>query len=54
VLFRSGEQVGLQPTIAAGCVVRTSNKVFDMSLKEHLTEQEQYLMQLIDVAAKRN
>jgi F0F1-type ATP synthase delta subunit len=47
-------QVGLQPTIAAGCVVRTSNKVFDMSLKEHLTEQEQYLMQLIDIAAKRN
>ena len=47
-------QVGLQPTIAAGCVLRTANKIFDMSLREHLTEQQKYLAQLIDVAAKRN
>jgi F0F1-type ATP synthase delta subunit len=47
-------QVGLQPSIAAGCVVRTSNKVFDMSLREYLNEQQKYLTQLIDVAAKRN
>jgi F0F1-type ATP synthase delta subunit len=47
-------QVGLQPSIAAGCVVRTANRVFDMSLREHLNEQQKYLVQLIDVAAKRN
>jgi F0F1-type ATP synthase delta subunit len=47
-------QVGLQPAIAAGCVVRTANKVFDMSLRENLKEHQQYLMQLIDTAAKRN
>lgn len=46
-------QVGLQPTIAAGCVVRTANKVFDMSLREHLNQQQKFLAQLIDGAAKR-
>jgi hypothetical protein len=46
-------QVGLQPNIAAGCVVRTHNKVFDMSLKEYLSQQQKYLIQLIDAAAKR-
>jgi hypothetical protein len=43
-------QVGLQPTIAAGCVLRTSNKVFDMSLREHLNQQQKFLVQLIDGA----
>jgi F0F1-type ATP synthase delta subunit len=47
-------QVGLQPTIAAGCVVRTSNRVFDLSLRDHLTKQQDFLAQLIDTAAKRN
>jgi F0F1-type ATP synthase delta subunit len=47
-------QVGLQPSIAAGCVVRTANRVFDMSLREHLNDQQKFLAQLIDVAAKRN
>jgi F0F1-type ATP synthase delta subunit len=46
-------QVGLQPNIAAGCVVRTHNKVFDMSLKDYLGQQQKYLIQLIDAAAKR-
>jgi hypothetical protein len=46
-------QVGLQPTIAAGCVVRTSNKVFDMSLREHLNQQQKFLAQLIDGAARK-
>jgi F0F1-type ATP synthase delta subunit len=40
-------QVGLQPTIAAGCMLRTPNKVFDMSLRSHLREQESYLVKLI-------
>ncbi len=39
--------VGLQPAIAAGCVLRTTNKVFDMSLRNHLNNQTKYLAQLI-------
>ena len=47
--------VGLQPTIAAGCVLRTPNKVFDLSLRAHLQKQESYLVKLIEgaVSAKR-
>lgn len=40
-------QVGLQPAIAAGCIVRTPNKVFDLSLRSSLKEQEPYLVRLI-------
>ena len=39
--------VGLQPAIAAGCVVRTSNKLFDMSLRAGLERQRPYLARLI-------
>lgn len=47
--------LGLQPTIAAGCVLRTSNQIFDMSLRTHLQKQEGYLVKLIEgaVSAKR-
>jgi F0F1-type ATP synthase delta subunit len=45
-------QVGLQPTIAAGCVLRTPNKLFDLSLRSYLAEQEPYLVQLIQGAAR--
>lgn len=40
-------QVGLQPSIAAGCVLRTPNKVFDMSLRQHMENQRDYLGELI-------
>lgn len=40
-------QVGLQPTIAAGCVLRTPNKVFDMSLRSYLDTQKGYLVELV-------
>jgi hypothetical protein len=40
-------QVGYQPIIAAGCVLRTPNKIFDMSLNVHLQKQVPLLMQLI-------
>ena len=43
-------QVGLQPSIAAGCVLRTANKVFDMSLGASLDKQKSYLLQLITKA----
>lgn len=43
-------RVGLQPNIAAGCVLRTANKIFDMSLKSRFASQEDYLLKLIDGA----
>lgn len=42
--------IGLQPTIAAGCVLRTPNKVFDMSLRSYLKGQEGYMVKLIQGA----
>ncbi len=45
-------QVGLQPTIAAGCVLRTTNKVFDMSLRSYLDRQKEYLVELIKGAVR--
>lgn len=40
-------QVGLQPSITAGCIVRTTNKLFDFSLRHHLTEQRAELVHLL-------
>jgi F0F1-type ATP synthase delta subunit len=47
-------QVGLQPAIAAGCVMRAANKVFDMSLRSNLKEQSGYLTQLVRGAVDGN
>lgn len=51
-------QIGLQPSIGAGCVVRTTNKYFDLSLKHKFAEQSkelgEYLRQLaVDPTAKK-
>jgi len=43
-------QVGVQPSIAAGCVLRTPNRIFDMSLRVHLQKQAHLLTQLISGA----
>jgi F0F1-type ATP synthase delta subunit len=43
--------VGLQPTIAAGCVVRTPNKVFDFSLREHFADASGLLMKSLEAVA---
>ncbi len=32
-------RVGLQPGIGAGCIVRTPNKIFDLSMRERLNAQ---------------
>lgn len=32
-------QIGLQPNIGAGCVLRTTNKYFDLSLRERLNNK---------------
>ncbi len=37
-------QIGLQPSIAAGCIVRTANKQFDFSLRRHFDQHRQLLM----------
>jgi len=34
--------VGLQPNIGAGCVVRTTNKIFDLSLREYFTSKRDF------------
>jgi F0F1-type ATP synthase delta subunit len=33
-------QIGLQPNIAAGCVLRTTNKYFDFSFKRHFKDSK--------------
>lgn len=38
-------QVGLNPTIGAGCVVRTTNKVFDFSLRQRFIDKRGLLME---------
>ena len=36
--------VGLQPSIGAGCIVRSTNKYFDFSLRDHLSKNRQLLL----------
>ncbi|MDB5161354.1 MAG: hypothetical protein JWO96_734 [Candidatus Saccharibacteria bacterium] len=40
-------QTGVAPAIAAGCILRTPNKVFDMSMRVHLQKQAHFLNELI-------
>lgn len=39
--------IGLQPGIGAGCVLRTTNKYFDMSLAKSFSESREKLMQYL-------
>lgn len=41
-------RVGLQPTIAAGCVLRTANKTFDFSLRNRFIERRGMLVGAMD------
>ena len=46
-------QIGLQPTIAAGCVLRTPNHYYDFSLRRHFAENHDLLIQKLEsIAAK--
>jgi hypothetical protein len=38
-------QVGMQPNMGAGCIVRTTNKYFDFSLRQRFTERRDILAQ---------
>ncbi|MDB5164287.1 MAG: hypothetical protein JWS12_905 [Candidatus Saccharibacteria bacterium] len=40
--------VGLQPSIAAGCIVRTPNKYFDLSLRQHFNQNRQSLLDSLE------
>jgi hypothetical protein len=37
--------VGLQPNIGAGCIVRTTNKLFDFSLREFFSEKREFFIE---------
>ena len=43
-------QIGLQPTIAAGVVVRTPNKMFDFTLRSHLGKSRDKLIEVLKAA----
>ncbi len=40
-------QIGIQPNMGAGCVVRTTNKYFDLSLRSRFKEKGTVLTQLL-------
>jgi F0F1-type ATP synthase delta subunit len=42
--------VGLQPNIGAGCVVRTTNKMFDFSLREFFAEKRDFFVEKLHMA----
>jgi len=37
--------VGLQPNIGAGCVIRTTNKIFDFSLREYFKDKRGFFIE---------
>lgn len=41
--------IGVQPSIAAGCVVRTRNNYFDFSLRQHLLTNSNLLIEKLKV-----
>jgi hypothetical protein len=41
-------QLGLQPTIAAGCIMRTPNKTFDFSLRHRFDDQRGLLTSALE------
>lgn len=45
-------QIGLRPNIGVGCVVRTTNKYFDFSLRKHFLAKRDLLMSQIVGDAK--
>lgn len=44
-------QIGLQPSIAAGCIIRTPNKYFDLSLRRHFYQHSRILLDKISEVA---
>lgn len=44
-------QIGLQPNIGAGCVVRTTNQYFDFSLRQNFIDKRELLAQKLNAGA---
>lgn len=44
--------IGLQPSIGAGCIVRTANKYFDLSLRQRFSEKRDVLAAKLHPAAE--
>lgn len=44
--------IGLQPELAAGCVLRTSNKMFDFSFRHRFEQSKQRLIAALEAAGK--
>ena len=44
--------VGLQPNLGAGCILRTTNKQFDLSLKQDFLKKRDILMEAINAKVK--
>lgn len=42
--------VGLQPNIGAGCVVRTTNKLFDFSLREYFAQKRDFFIEKLHIS----
>jgi hypothetical protein len=40
-------KIGLEPSIGAGCIVRTTNKQFDFSLRQRFVDSRKLLIQKI-------
>lgn len=45
-------RIGLQPNIAAGCTVRTTNNYYDFSLRQHFKAQRELLLEKIRTASE--
>lgn len=41
-------EIGVQPTISVGCVVRTTNKVFDMSMRHRFADSKRMLSEILE------
>jgi hypothetical protein len=46
-------ETGLQPSIAAGCVIRTKNQVFDLSLRNRFALNREMLSKALEQADER-
>ena len=44
--------VGLQPNIGAGCIVRTTNKYFDFSLRQDFANKRDLLQAALEMPPK--
>lgn len=40
-------QIGLQPSLGAGCVIRSTNKYFDFSLRQRFSDQRNLLINML-------